>query len=78
MQLFGSGLLVDGGRYVEYFFQQWNRVRVQEVGVGRREGLRRLRREGSSPCRDNTILCNHLMVTQVRSKCCIYLALLEI
>ena len=37
MQLFGSGLLVDGERYFEYFFQQWNRVRVQV----RREGLKR-------------------------------------
>ena len=44
MQLFGSGLLVNGGRYVEHFFQQWNRVRVQ--GVGRREGLRRGRFKG--------------------------------
>ena len=40
MQLIGSGLLVDGGRYVEYFFfQQWNRVRVQGVWGGEEGGV---------------------------------------
>ena len=39
LQLFESGLLVDGGRYVEYFFQQLNRVRVQGVRGGEGEGV---------------------------------------
>ena len=30
----GAGRWVDGRRYVEYFFQQWNRVRVHGVRGG--------------------------------------------
>ena len=42
----GAGCWSMGGD--EYFFQQWNRVRVQ--GVGRREGLRRGRFKGMFGC----------------------------